>query len=389
MASIPQSLAKAIPYDDAVTLLEKLVSIKTVNPPGNEIALQEVVEQSMKDLGMTVEIVEKEKGRANFIGKIGNGGPSIGFFPHLDTVPAGDGWDTDPFAPTIKDGKMYGRGTIDSKGNFASSWAAIKAFRSLHPEFKGTIYLVGCADEEQGSQNGVQYLLSKGFRVDYAIVPDGGYMDKIIIGEKGIIRLKIKSYGKQAHASSPERGINAVENLIRMLHKISELRFDEFTFHEEFSGVTKNIGEIHGGHAPNIIPAYADASIDIRFPLGVDRKKILDKIHEKERELIAEVKDAKIEIEELFGVEAHITDPSSEIKMAILESAAKLGINMRIGTMGGVTDAKPLSFAGIETIVHSMDDGSHGAHNANEYLLLENLKLASALYALTLEKILS
>ncbi len=383
-----QAIKKAIPFDEAVELLKKLVSVNTVNPPGNEINLKPVVEKAFKDLGMKVEIVEGKKGRASFIGKIGSGTPSIGFFPHFDVVPAGDGWVTDPFTPVIKNGKMYGRGTEDSKGNFASSWAAIKAFLALHKKFKGTIYLLGCADEEMGSTWGVHYLLEKGFRVDYAIVPDGGYIDKIIVGEKGAIRLKIKSYGKQAHGSTPHHGINAVENLIDFLQKIREIDLEKFSYNKLFSPVSRNIGTIKGGHAVNIVPAYAEAEIDFRLPIGVEKEHILERIHEEEKKLTKQNKNVKIEIEESLSVKPHITQKDSPLIKAFLKKKKKAGIKMRIGTMGGITDAKPLSLAGISTLVHSMDDGNDVAHNANEYIKLENLKTAALLYTLTLEKLL-
>ncbi|MBI1919055.1 ArgE/DapE family deacylase [Candidatus Microgenomates bacterium] len=371
-------------FNEAVKMLKKLVSVNTVNPPGNELSLQPIIKEAFDGLGAKMEIWEKKKGRANFIGKIGNGNPIVGFFPHLDTVPAGDGWKTDPFKPVVKNGRLYGRGSIDSKGNFVSSWLAIKTFLALNKKFKGTIYLVGCADEELGSEFGVKYLLEKGFKVDYAIVPDGGSIDKIIIGEKGALRLRIKSFGKQAHGSTPERGINAIEHLIKLLHKINEIRFDQLKFHELFTPVTKNIGVIKGGHAVNIVPAYAEAEIDFRLPLGVNKRNVIDKIQQKVAGLEKEV---KIEIEEFWSAEPHLTNVDSPLIQAFLASVREAGLKMRVGTMGGITDAKSLSGVGIDTLVHCLDDGSHGAHNANEYVLLENIKIAANLYRLTLEKI--
>lgn len=383
-----KTLLREVPYEEAVALLQQLIAVNTVNPPGNELRLKPIVKSAFDTLGATLQIYQKQKGRANFVGKIGSGSPSIGFFPHLDTVPAGDGWITDPWKPIIKNGKMYGRGTIDSKGNFAASWAAIKLFLQRNKKFKGTIYLVGCADEEMGSANGVHYLLEQGFRVDFAIVPDGGYIDKVIIGEKGIMRLKIKSHGVQAHGSSPDQGVNAIDHLIRFLQKFHEIDFASFSYHEAFSGITKNVGTIQGGHAVNIVPGYAEADIDIRFPLGVDKKDILKKLWAKEQELKKEFANSAITIEESFLAPAHLTEQNTQLMQAFLTAAEKMGIPMRIGTMGGVTDAKPLSLAGIPTLVHSLDDGGHAAHNANEYVTLENIRLAAALYCLTLEKLL-
>lgn len=385
-----KNVLNTVPLNEAVKILKKLVSVKTVNPPGNEIAVKPIIVEAAKKLDGKLEILQGAKGRANFIIKIGKGSPSIGFFPHLDTVPAGDGWKTNPFEPVIKNGKLFARGSVDSKGNFASSWAAIRTFLNRNKKFRGTIYLSGCADEETGSDWGTHYLLKKGVKVDYAIVPDGGFIDKIITGEKGVIRLKFKSFGKQAHGSSPERGINAVENLIKFLNKFSGIKFEELSFHEAFDGITKNIGTIKGGHAANMVPAYAEAEIDIRIPLGVSKKQILELTKKAIDELTAEEKKKgiKIETEETLSLEPHLTESGSVLIKAFMDSSKELGIKMRSGTMGGITDAKPLSFAGIETLVHSLDDGSHSAHNANEYVRLENIRIAAALYCLTLEKIL-
>lgn len=373
-------------FKESLKILRKLISINTVNPPGNEISLKSIIRDAFADIGASLKIIESKKGRANFIGTIGNGGPSIGFFPHLDTVPTGDGWKTDPFSSVLKGGKLYGRGSVDSKGNFASSWAAIKSFLNKHSKFKGTIYLVGCADEEMGSEFGVKFLLSKGFKCDYAIVPDGGYIDKIIIGEKGALGLKIKSFGVQAHGSTPERGINAVENLIRFLHKVMEMPLSDITFHESFTAVSRSINTIRGGHAPNVVPAYSEAEIDMRIPYGVDMKVIIERINKHKKEIEKKFR-GKFKIETIIR-QPHLTNAKSPLIKAFLLSAKDFGVKMRVGTMGGITDAKLLSLAGVDILVHSPDDGSHSAHNANEYVDLENLRLAASLYCSTLEKIL-
>ena len=374
--------------DEALALLTELIKIPTVNPPGNEIRLKPIVKKAFDDLGMTMKIVEKEKGRANFIGRIGSGKPTIGFFPHLDTVPAGDGWKTDPFTPVIKKGKMYGRGVIDSKGNFASSWAAIKLFLETHKKFKGTIYLVGCADEEMGSELGMEYLLEKGLRVDYGIVPDGGFMDQIVIGEKGVVRLLIKSFGKQAHGSTPQDGINAIEHIMKVLLAIQMLDLSSLSYHKRFDGITINIGVIKGGHAANMVPAYAEAEIDIRLPLGVDKKDVVKLIRETIREYKKNNHKAKFILEETLHHKPHITEEDTTLISSFLMSAIELKLPMKVGTMGGITDAKSLSLYGMQTVVHFMDDGTNVAHGANEYLLLSNFSKTVKLYCKLLEKLL-
>lgn len=375
-------------FNDSIELLKRLVSVNTVNPPGNEIQLKPIITQINKELGGKLEIIEGKIGRANFLIKIGTGSPSIGFFPHLDTVAIGDGWITDPFKATIKNGRLYARGAIDSKGNFASSYAAVKTFIKLNKKFKGTIILAGCADEEAGSVWGMKYLLKTGFKVDYGIVPDGGFVDKIMIGEKGVISLTIKSHGKQAHGSTPEAGINALENLIRFLNKMMTLDITDIKYHEAFDGITRTVNIMNGGHGRNIIPGFAEAIIDIRFPYGAKKETIIKRLTAHKEEFQKKY-GGKIEIE-FLSAEPHLTSADSLLVKSFLEGAKELGLPMRVGTMGGITDAKTLAGAGFKTLVHwAESEGEDTAHASNEFVTIENLRTSAVLYYKLLEKILN
>lgn len=384
--AVAEKVLQTVPLDEAVQLLEELIAVNTSEPPGNEGSLMPIIKKAYEHIGAKWYIVEKKKGRSNFIGRIGRGRPSVGLFAHLDTVPPGDGWRTNPFHAYISKGRIYGRGAVDCKGNFASSWAAVKTFLTLHKNFKGTLYLLGCADEENGSGNGVKYLLQKGFKVDYAIVPDGGFFDQITIGEKGMICLLVKSYGKQTHASHPQKGINALVNLISFLQEFTKINFSDLKYNLLFDGVTTNIGTIKGGSAENTVPGYAESQIDIRYPLGIRKEDIMKKIREVEKKLSQNNRTMKITIQAFFHSEPHLTRPDSKLVTTFLKSANELNLKMHIDTMGGNTDAKPLSFAGIETLVHDLK-GSKTVHNANEFCDIESLRKAAALYTLTLMKI--
>ncbi|HLD81764.1 MAG TPA: M20 family metallopeptidase, partial [Patescibacteria group bacterium] len=152
---------KHMDQEHIVKIVSDLIAINTVNPPGNEHLVLPIVKPLMEDLGMEVMTYEKESGRTNIVGKLGSGGKSVAFISHMDTVPPGDRelWDTDPFTPVVKDGKIFGRGALDDKGSFAACYSACKAFIAENPNFGGTIYLVAAADEELGSRLGVIYLM--------------------------------------------------------------------------------------------------------------------------------------------------------------------------------------------------------------------------------------
>lgn len=364
----------------------QLIKTKTVNPPGNEYLAASIVKRAMKKLGMNIEIREKEKGRINVIGKIGNGLPKVALISHMDVVPAGEGWRTNPFEPVIKAGKIFGRGALDNKGPFASCYAAIKIFLQKNPKFKGTIYFLAVADEERGSSFGLKWLLEKGFKVNYGIIPDGGMINEALVGEKGALCLKITSFGKQAHGSEPQLGINAIEKLNKLLLRLQKINFGK-NFNPLFEATTLNIGQISGGEAPNIVPGKAEAKIDIRYPLGIKKQDILKKIKKEIQEVKSKDPKAcfKIEIEEFK--KPHLVPRNSVLVKKFLEAAKKLKMPVKLATMGGITVGKELFFSGIPVIVHSPGEEKI-AHMANEYIKIKNLVKCAELYALLLEKLL-
>jgi acetylornithine deacetylase/succinyl-diaminopimelate desuccinylase family protein len=375
-----------IDQKEIVKLTCDLISKNTVNPPGNEYLAKGIALKAMKSLGMTVQAKEKEKGRTNLIGRIGRGKPSVALIAHLDVVPAGDGWKTDPFKPVVKNGRIYGRGALDDKGLFAASYGAIKAFLKNNSKFKGTIYFLAAADEEQGSRLGIEWLIKQGFKADFAIIPDSGLMDEAIIGEKGVLWIEITSFGKQAHGSTPELGINALEKLSKLILRLPKINFGR-NFNRAFQGTTVNIGQIQGGEAPNIVPAKAKAKIDIRYPLGIKRKDVLEKIKNEIDRLRKEDSEARFKIEVKESKRPHLVPKDSLLCRKFLEAAKELRLPMKLKTVGGITVGKDLFFSGIPSICH-YPTRKQLAHMANEYVEIKLLLKSAELYALTLEKLL-
>ncbi|TVL99343.1 MAG: hypothetical protein CV087_18500 [Candidatus Brocadia sp. WS118] len=158
---------------EIVDLACKLINTKTENPPGNEILAARVVADFFQSLQIPYELFEKTKDRTNIIGYIGGrdkqpSAPALLVACHLDVVPAGDdwNWERNPFEAWREDGRIYGRGSSDNKGQMASMMAVARFL-------KGQFLLAGVADEERGSALGLEYLLNEcGIKADYAIIPD-------------------------------------------------------------------------------------------------------------------------------------------------------------------------------------------------------------------------
>jgi acetylornithine deacetylase/succinyl-diaminopimelate desuccinylase family protein len=377
---------KHIDRDEIVQIVCDLVRQNTVNPPGNEHLCKDIVTRCMQSLGMEVSFYEKEPGRTNVVGRIGSGSKSIGFVSHMDVVPPGEleQWNTPPFDPTISDGRIYGRGTLDDKGSFACAYSACKAFLAEHPGFDGTIYLIAAADEEVGSELGIIYLVEEcGLKFDVAIIPDGGRMDVSIYGEKGILWVEIESHGIQAHGSTPELGRNAIIPLAETLAEIKSLDLGA-SYDHAFDGWTMNVGTIQGGSSTNTVPAVARATIDFRLPGGISKQQVLAKIDEKVTAMRRRSPDSDVRVKVLHETEPHLSDKNSIIIRSFDQAARRLNLPMNYETFGGNTVAKNLYFAGITSVVHYPGDDKL-AHVPNEFVIIDELVLGSVLYAETLE----
>jgi len=202
--------------------LVDLIRTRTVNPPGDEHLAAQVMAAWCDAHGIAHEIFEKEPGRTNVVARIGSGRPRILVPLHFDVVPAGDGWETDPFEPVERNGRIIGRGAKDDKGPLAAMMLAAEFLKQNEAGLSGQFILVGAADEEAGSAMGVQYLLAEcGLEAEMAIVPDAGYSMRLIdVGEKGALFLKVIADGRHAHGSTPERGTSALWSTIDFLDRI-------------------------------------------------------------------------------------------------------------------------------------------------------------------------
>jgi succinyl-diaminopimelate desuccinylase len=378
--------AKHVDRDEIVQIVCGLVRQNTVNPPGNEHLCKDIVTRCMQSLGMEVSFYEKEPGRTNVVGRIGTGAKSIGFVSHMDVVPPGEleQWNTPPFEPTIIDGRIYGRGTLDDKGSFACAYSACKAFLAEHPNFDGTIYLIAAADEEVGSELGIIYLVEEcGLKFDVAIIPDGGRMDVSIYGEKGILWVEIESHGIQAHGSTPELGRNAIVPLAETIAEIKSLDLGA-SYDHAFDGWTMNVGTIQGGSSTNTVPAMARATIDFRLPAGISKQQVLAQIDEKVTAMRRRSPDSDVRVKVLHETEPHLSDKNSIVIRSFDQAARRLNLPMNYETFGGNTVAKNLYFAGITSVVHYPGDDKL-AHVPNEFVIIDELVLGSVLYAETLE----
>jgi acetylornithine deacetylase/succinyl-diaminopimelate desuccinylase family protein len=371
---------------EAVKLLSDLVAANTTNPPGNEAAAADAFERYLAEDGIPCERFERDPGRTNIAARVGEGRPRLLIACHLDVVPAGDDWGSDPFTARVEGGRVYGRGASDDKGPTAAALMAARFLKRHAPHLRGQFIVLGAADEERGSGVGLEWLLQEGkLTADMAIVPDvSNNMRMIDVAEKGALFLEAVSHGRQAHGSTPERGINAVTAMTDLLNALREMTLTAPP-HRFLGPPTVNIGAIHGGTAPNIVPAKCTAAIDIRYVPGLTGDEIAKRVRALAAAAAAKTPGARIEVfirQDLLPTEVEPDLPL--VRLIREQTKALLGFEAQPIGMPCATLAKQLIGHGIPAVGFSCgDDGQ--AHTTNESIAIsEVLGFARLLSAIAL-----
>jgi succinyl-diaminopimelate desuccinylase len=316
----------------------------------------------------------------------------IWIITHLDIVPPGEDslWTvTKPFEPVVREGLIYGRGSEDNGQSLIASIYAIKALKSLGIKPKKTAALAFVADEEQGSEYGIQYLIQQGLfkKDDLIVVPDSGNENGsfIEIAEKSALWFRIRTIGKQTHASRPAEGLNANRigmeyalALDKLLHEKYPLKNEYFDPPESTFEPTKKEKNVD---AVNIVPGEDVTCFDCRILPDYNLEGILNDIHKLAEEYEKRT-GATIKIEILHeSVAPRPTDANSKIIQMLKEAIKTVrGIEPKVGGIGGGTCAAFFRKINVPAVVWSTIDET--AHQPNEYAKIENIINDAKIYAI-------
>ncbi|GGC75748.1 acetylornithine deacetylase [Thalassobacillus devorans] len=268
---------------------------------GNEKEVQEFIYHYLQDMGLETESVavdpERLKDYENFgepdwsyedrpvvVGEWKNTGQKKGksliLQSHMDVVSAGpeDQWDTSPYAPVIKDGKMYGRGLLDMKGGFAAIVFAVKALRNLGVEL-GADLQIQSVIEEECTGNGALALLDEGYTADGALIPEPTNL-RLLHSQVGVMWLQVKVKGAGAHVERAESAQNAIMKAHKLMdalmgyreHINSQPKHPDFDHHPHPLNV--NVGKVEGGDWASSVPTECTFDARVGFYPGTDPKTV-------------------------------------------------------------------------------------------------------------------
>ena len=263
--------------DYVVNLAQELIRIPAENPPGDCSGMAERILAELKTLGVeNITTHEYEAGMPNFIIQTGDGGPGGHFVigGHMDTVPVHpeevDAWEVPPFSGELKNGEIWGRGAADMKGALASTLGALKALKDEKISLNGTLTWVLLSDGEKGDFYGAQSLVNHGvFRElggDMVLYTESTG-NNIIRSFKGRVFFEVKVRGRSVHVSVPEKGVNAIEKMARIIGAFRAERIAPPP-HPFLGPGTLAFSTINGGSAVNVVGGRCSATFDVRMLPG-------------------------------------------------------------------------------------------------------------------------
>jgi succinyl-diaminopimelate desuccinylase len=288
----------------------------------------------------------------------------------------------------VKDGKVYGRGSEDNMQSMFASIFAVKALKNLGIKPKRTVGLCFVADEETESEFGIRYLIKKGLfkPSDLVVVPDGGNADGsfIEIAEKGVLWFRIRVLGKQTHASTPGKGLNAHRIGMQYALALDKMLHEKYSKKDEYFDPPENTFEPtkkeKNVDAVNIVPGEDVAYFDCRVLPRYDLRKVFEDVQTSAKDFEKKT-GAKIETEIVHKTIAPKPTPANAKIVTMLEQALKhvRGKKPIVGGIGGGTCAAYFREANIPAVVWSTVEEI--AHQPNEFAIIENLVNDAKIFA--------
>ncbi|RZI47222.1 succinyl-diaminopimelate desuccinylase [Rickettsiales endosymbiont of Peranema trichophorum] len=372
--------------NDILELLQRLLRCQSVAP--NDDGAIDIVASKLSELGFDCKILTFEGDGSypvrNLYARYGTVGPNFCFAGHTDVVPTGpvDKWQFPPFDGSIKDGLVYGRGTVDMKGAIAAMIFAVANFIRSQ-KFNGSISFLITGDEEADATNGtpkvLKYLEHKGEKLDICIIGEPTNPDTlgrtVKIGSRGSFNVDITVRGKQGHVAYNKYADNALTRLTNVLHDLNEITLDRGN--EDFEPSNLELTSIDvNNKAPNVIPGLASAHINVRFNTCYDGPKLFEVI----KSVCEKHACDQYHIASRVSGEAFVVKDKGILDICAIAIKNALKSDCTFNTRGGTSDARfiknycPVVEYGLSNVT---------AHQVDEHTTIQELvNLMNVYYAM-------
>ena len=385
-------------HDEIIKFLQQIIQIPSEVPPGKYRPISKFVAAKMKEFGIDTKVK-----RSNVIGEMGkDGGRSLIFNAHMDTVQVFDGWTKDPYSGEIIENKVYGRGASDDKSCVAAEIFAAKALLNAEVELNGKLIITAVVNEEISGFGGAEYITNEGIvKGGACLVGDAPYNNPVAyVG--GVLQLSFTIKGIRRHMMvypdlpPPNRneysGINAIHKtlpIINFLKKLQEQLLTKETIYPIAPGMPSKVGsvtitQIEGGVSHSTVPDKCVLNCIINTIPEMDLDVIKMRILNFADEYKQNNPDIELTVQTPVFVEPLIADVNTKFAKSV-KSAYRSVYNQErdFKAFIATTDAHHFKRNGIETLLIGTLRGGNNLHAQDEFVYIEDLINATKIYALS------
>jgi succinyl-diaminopimelate desuccinylase len=370
-----------------IELAQSLIRIDSVTP--DDKGCQELMIERLQAIGFVIEKLRFGE-VDNFWAKRGENKPLFVFAGHTDVVPTGplQDWQYLPYAASIEDGNLYGRGAADMKGSLAAMVTACERFVKKHPQHQGAIGFLITSDEEgpaiDGTVKVVNYLHKKGEFIDLCLVGEPSSTsrlgDTIKNGRRGSLGAELIVHGIQGHVAYPHLASNPIHQITPVLSELCATRWDKGN--ESFPPTSFQISNIHSGTgASNIIPAHVEVLFNFRFSTELTETMIRQKV-----EQLLDRYQLDYEISWTLSGQPFLTTEGELVDAAKRSIREILDLETELSTSGGTSDGRFIAPTGSQVI--ELGPLNATIHKINECVATCDLDDLSLIYEKIMEKLL-
>lgn len=374
--------------NDTLDLLKDLISRESVTP--KDAGCQDLLAARLTPLGFNEERLDFEDTQNIWLRR-GTAKPLFIFLGHTDVVPTGplEAWTTPPFTPSVRDGKLYGRGAADMKGGIACFMTAVERFISKHPNHQGSIAVLMTSDEEGIATNGVvkvvEVLERRNEKIDWCLVgepsSDKKIGDVLRVGRRGSLCAQLTIKGMQGHVAYPELADNPIHRFAPALKDLTDEVWDHGNAF--FSPTSLQVSNINAGTgAENIIPGSVNVQFNLRFCTELDEATI-----KRRTCAILDKYTFDYELQWRLSGNPFLTRPGELIDAAHAAIKIVTGFETLNDTGGGTSDGRFIAPTGAQVI--ELGPLNESIHKINEHVSVEDLDILSAIYEQMLIKLLA
>jgi succinyl-diaminopimelate desuccinylase len=373
--------------DPTLALARQIIACHSVTP--DDAGCMEIITERLKPLGFNIEFINRN-GVTNLWARRGTTKPLFVFAGHTDVVPTGplDKWTSPPFAPEIRDGMLYGRGTADMKSSIAAMLTAVESFVAANPNHPGSIAFLLTSDEEGDANDGtiavVEALKARGESLDFCIIGEPTSVDTlgdmIKNGRRGSLSGKLTVKGIQCHIAYPHLGKNPIHLAAPAIAELAATEWDQGN--EYFPATTWQISNIHGGTgATNVIPGSVEIKFNFRFATASTVESLQQRLIG-----ILDKHDLEYEINWTLGARPFLTGRGPLADAASQAIREICDIDTELSTTGGTSDGRFIA----EICAQMLEIGPVNAtsHKIDECVDITALPKLSAIYCRILRQLL-